>query len=174
MEYRRQFCPGGTFFFTVVTEKRRPILVENIDRLRAAVRRIRTDRPFEIEAAVVLPDHLHMVWTLPEGDSDYSTRWNLIKRCFSTGLPALTTSRSQRAKREKGLWQRRFWEHQIRDEQDWRNHLDYIHFNPVKHGYVQRAIDWPYSSFKRYVRQRFYESDWGQSGEIILPEMELE
>ena len=174
MDYRRLFSPGGTFFFTVVTHHRKPVLVANIDRLRAAVRRVKADRPFSIDAAVVLPDHLHMVWTLPEGDADYSMRWNLIKRHFSAGFPAQAVSASKRTKREKGIWQRRFWEHQIRDEQDWRNHLDYIHFNPVKHGHVQQAIDWPYCSFRRYVRQGFYEPDWGQSSDPVLPDMEFE
>jgi len=174
MDYRRMFCPGGTFFFTVVTEKRRPILIENIGRLRAAFRHIKVRRPFDIEAAVVLPDHLHMIWALPEGDTDYSTRWSLIKRYFSAGLRAQATSPSQYTRREKGIWQRRFWEHQIRDERDWRNHFDYIHFNPVKHGLVLQAGDWPYSSFQRYVRQGFYAADWGTHCTAILPEMTFE
>jgi putative transposase len=137
MQYRRSFLPGGTFFFTVVTADRRPSFAEqeNIATLREAFRTIRLQRPFRLDAAVVLPDHLHCIWTLPPGDADFSTRWR--------------------------LWQHRYWEHMLRDETDYRHHVEYIHFNPVKHGYVKAPLDWPYSSFRRYVKAGVYPPDWG-------------
>jgi putative transposase len=161
MDYRRQHQDGATYFFTPVTEKRRPILVEHIDRLRDAFRQVRDRRHFIIEGIVILPDHLHTLWMLPREDSDYSMRWQQIKRCFSAGLPAKPSNRSQFSKREKGIWQRRFWEHCIRDEEDWRRHLDYIHYNPVKHGFVARVADWPFSSFHRFVEKGWYDQEWG-------------
>jgi putative transposase len=112
---------------------------------------------------VILPDHLHVLFQLPEGDSDYSTRWMSIKRGFSSGFEARATSRSKQTKREKGIWQRRFWEHRIRDEDDWRRHMDYIHFNPVKHGYCAAAREWRYSSFRRCVANGLYDADWGRA-----------
>ncbi len=161
MDYRRARMPGATYFFTVVTESRRPLLVENIERLRNAFRHARAKRPFHIDAIVILPDHLHTLISLPEGDNDYSSRWMIIKRKFSSALPAMPSTRSQASKREKGVWQRRFWEHCIRGEADWKNHMDYIHYNPVKHGNVQRVCDWPYSSFHRCVQKGWYRRDWG-------------
>jgi putative transposase len=161
MEYRRAWMPGSTYFFTVVTEYRRPLLIEHIDRLRNAFRHVRSKYPFSIDAIVVLPDHLHTVWTLPEGDSNYATRWMQIKRKFSSGLPANPVSPSKASKREKGIWQRRYWEHCIRDEKDWQNHMDYIHHNPVKHGYAKQVRDWPFSSFHRLVERGWYAEDWG-------------
>jgi len=159
MEYRRYYEPGARYFFTVVTANRNPLLIENIDRLRAAFKTCINRHPFEVEAIVVLPDHLHTIWKLPEGDVDFSKRWMVIKRCFSSGLPTVKISKSKTNKREKGIWQRRFWEHYIRDENDWRNHMDYIHFNPVKHGYVDCPKDWPHSSFQQAVDKGWYESD---------------
>jgi putative transposase len=119
--------------------------------------------PFETVAICILPDHLHAVWALPQGDSDYSTRWSVIKAGFSRGLyePAQQRSASKRARRERGLWQRRYWEHAIRNDADLERHVDYIHFNPVKHGHVLRVIDWPYSSFHRYVAQGALPAEWG-------------
>ena len=143
MQYRRFYQPGACYFFTVVTANRTPILIDNIERLRSAFRLCMSRYPFEIEAIVVLPDHLHTLWRLPEGDADFSKRWMVIKRKFSSGLPACNVSDSQNKKREKGIWQRRFWEHCIRDEDDWRHHFDYIHYNPVRHGLVSRTKDWP-------------------------------
>ena len=157
MQYRRFYQSGARYFFTVVTENREPLLIENIERLRAAFRLCLSRYPFEIEAIVVLPDHLHTVWRLPEGDADFSRRWMVIKRKFSAGLPSRVVSDSKTKKREKGIWQRRFWEHCIRDENDWRRHVDYIHFNPVKHGYVSAPQDWLYSSFNQAVRKGWYE-----------------
>ncbi len=117
--------------------------------------------PFVIDAIVIMPDHLHTVWTLPEGDSDYPTRWGLIKGGFSRALPATERlSKSRKQKGERGIWQRRFWEHVIRDENDYQRHVDYIHYNPVKHGFVKRPVDWRYSSIHRYIRQGILTSDW--------------
>jgi len=130
-DYRRAYIPGGCFFFTVVTHHRQPLFAEgrNIDRLRDGFRRAMAKHPFRIDAIVILPDHLHSVWRLPEGDADFSLRWRLVKHYLAAGVPAATNRRG-----EKLVWQRRFWEHAIRDEEDWRNHIDYIHYNPVKHG----------------------------------------
>jgi len=154
MEYRRSFLPGGTFFFTVVTGDRKPLFSEptNITTLRSAFRKIQVQRPFTLEAAVVLPDHLHCIWTLPPGDADFSTRWRLIKTWF--------TKHCDWGRGERGLWQHRYWEHILRDETDYRRHIEYIHFNPVKHGYVKAPMDWPYSSFRRYVKTGMYPPDW--------------
>jgi len=166
-EYRRNWTPGGSYFFTLaLADRSSGLLVREIDRLRDAVRQVRVRWPFRIDAWVVLPDHLHAVWTLPPGDADYATRWRLIKSNFSRGLPTdEPRSQSRIAKGERGLWQRRYWEHGIRDERDYQRHLDYVHFNPVKHGHVARVADWPYSTFARYVRDGCYPSDWGGGGE---------
>ncbi|WP_297529382.1 REP-associated tyrosine transposase [Thiohalobacter sp.] len=174
MNYRRARQAGGCFFFTVVTHHRQPLLVEHIDRLRQAFRRVIHRHPFRIDAIVVMPDHLHAMWTLPESDTDYSTRWALIKRGFSIGLPARADSVSRISKREKGIWQRRFWEHRIRDQADWERHLDYIHFNPVKHGLVPSAGDWPYSSFHRLVARGWYPEDWGREEPARIAGLDFE
>jgi putative transposase len=161
--YRRSFIPGGCFFFTVnLADRRLRLLTENIEALRSAFREIRRRHPFAIDAMVVLPDHLHAVWTLPEGDRDFSTRWRLIKSTFSRNLGAgEPISASRAAKRERGIWQRRYWEHTIRDEDDFGRHIDYVHINPVKHGLVERVRDWQYSSFHRMVQLGIYPEDWG-------------
>ena len=176
MDYRRYYQPGGSCFFTVVTHDRRPILTteENIQRLRRAFRHVRTKHPFHIDAIVVLPDHLHTVWRLPEGDADFSTRWRKIKHYFSIGASKGVVSSSQQHKREKGVWQRRFWEHALRDEHDWRRHIDYIHYNPVKHGHVLTAGQWPFSSFHKAVKMGWYEPDWGASEPDVIRGIELE
>ena len=164
MHYRRNQQPGACYFFTLVTYQRQPLLTQkNIDRLRLAFKREMQKRPFNIEAIVILPDHLHALWVLPENDNDYSTRWSNIKRFFSIGCEQSLSkiSNSRQNKREKNIWQRRFWEHTIRDQQDWRKHMDYIHYNPVKHGYVESPADWPYSSFKHNVAKGWYSDDWG-------------
>jgi putative transposase len=168
-DYRRNFIAGGSFFFTVnLAERRLRLLTEHIDELRAAVRETRRRHPFSIDAMVVLPDHLHSVWTLPEGDSDFSTRWRLIKSTFSRGLPTHERiAESRAAKGERGIWQRRYWEHTIRDENDFARHVDYIHINPVKHGLVTPVKDWPYSSFHRMVRLGVYPEDW--AGDVSTP-----
>jgi putative transposase len=160
--YRRNFVPGAGYFFTVnLANRRLGLLVENIGLLRAAFRSVREQHPFTIEAAVALPDHLHVIWTLPDRDADFALRWRLIKSAFSHGLArseAISASRS--AKGERGIWQRRYWEHTPRDQDDFSRHLDYIHFNPVKHGHATRARDWPYSSFRRWVKLGAYPRDW--------------
>ena len=160
--YRRNFVAGGCFFFTVnLADRRRQLLTENIDALRTALRETQRHHPFSIDAIVVLPDHLHTVWTLPEGDADFSMRWRLIKTSFSRNLaPGEPVSGSRAAKGERGIWQRRYWEHTIRDEKDFERHIDYVHINPVKHGLVTRVRDWPYSSFHRMVKLGVYPEDW--------------
>ncbi len=161
MQYRRVRSDGGCYFFTVVTHHRRPILTENIDLLRQAFRVVMQQYPFQIDGIVVMPDHLHCIWQLPKQDGDYSKRWSIIKRHFSTRLPNMADRASLKNKHERGIWQRRFWEHAIRDDNDWQRHMDYLHFNPVKHGYVRRVGDWPYSSFPRCVEKGWYPTDWG-------------
>jgi putative transposase len=162
MHYRRSLVAGGTWFFTVnLADRRHDYLIRHIDVLRQAVRLTRSRHPFEIIAMVVLPDHLHAIWTLPPGDANYPLRWALIKSVFPRSLPQTEFIReSHLAKRERGIWQRRYWAHQIRDEADWQAHVDYSHFNPVKHGYVQRVSEWPFSSFHRYVHQGLLPPDW--------------
>ncbi|MGA4323193.1 REP-associated tyrosine transposase [Ectopseudomonas hydrolytica] len=161
--YRRERISGATYFFTVtLADRRSRILVEEIALLRRIYGEANKRMPFKTVAICVLPDHLHAVWELPEDDLDYSLRWALIKSHFSRALPAMATvSASKIRKREKGIWQRRFWEHRIRDEDDLARHVDYIHFNPVKHGLVSQVGDWPYSSFHRYVAHGLLSADWG-------------
>lgn len=146
-EYRRNYQPGGTYFFTVNLQNRRQkLLTENYQLLLSSVKQVQETRPFEIKAQVVLPDHLHTIWKLPDGDHDFSTRWKMIKANFSRGLPKTVGALPRRAG-ERGIWQRRFWEHLIRDEKDLEKHVGYIRYNPVKHGYVKIADDWPYFVF---------------------------
>jgi len=165
--YRRNFVPGGTFFFTVTLANRSSkVLVDHVDLLRNALRVARQERPFVIDAIVILPDHLHVIFTLPPGDSDFSGRWRRIKGHFSSALIDASTQLKRKPNGDLALWQRRFWEHTIRDEADFARHVDYIHFNPVKHGLVQRVHDWPYSSFHRYVKEGILPDDWaGDAGE---------
>jgi len=165
--YRRATIEGGTFFFTVVlADRSSELLVKHIERLREVYRGVQARLPFETNAICILPDHLHVLWTLPPGDRDFSSRWSQIKTGFSRGLPAVRLrSSSQVQRRETGIWQRRFWEHAIRDDADFERHVDYIHFNPAKHGYVTRVCDWPYSSFHRYVKNALLSADWG--GDLV-------
>jgi putative transposase len=172
--YRRATAGGSSYFFTVVAYRRQPILCDDAIRnaLRAAIARVRIARPFEIDAWVLMPDHLHCIWTLPEGDADFSSRWMKIKRSVSLACGedyrrADLLSASKLKHRESTIWQRRFWEHQIRDEVDFARHVDYIHFNPVKHGHVQQVADWPYSTFHRYVRDGVYAREWGGAKEVM-------
>ncbi len=163
-DYRRVRIPGGTYFFTVNLLERYPndLLVRHIDALRKAVQQTRERHPFHVDAWVVLPDHLHTVWTLPEGDADFANRWRTIKQHFSRALDATERRSIVRLRRgERGIWQRRFWEHAIRDERDFAAHVDYVHINPVKHGYVERVQDWPFSTFRRFVKAGIYPLDWG-------------
>ena len=167
VNYRRNFVSGGTFFFTVtLADRRSKALVDHIDLLRNALRAARRERPFVIDAIVILPDHLHAIFTLPPGDSDFSGRWRRIKGHFSSALIDASIELKRRPNGDLALWQRRFWEHTIRDEGDFERHVDYIHFNPVKHALVQRVRDWSYSSFHRYVREGTLPDDWaGDAGE---------
>jgi putative transposase len=168
-QYRRAKVSGFTFFFTVVlADRSSTLLVDQIDRLRKAYRLVGEHRPFETVAICVLPDHIHAIWSLPEGDADFSSRWSLIKSGFSRGLQDKPRSPSKIVKREKGIWQRRFWEHAIRNDRDLDRHVDYIHFNPVKHGRVTRVVDWPHSSFHRYVERGELPADWGGDMTEIL------
>ena len=153
--YIRPDQPGATVFFTAcLADRGSDLLVREFDRLRAAVRTTRAERPFGIEAWVVLPDHMHCVWRLPDGDSDFSTRWSLIKAQFTLSFDVEHRRASHIKRRERGLWQRRFWEHHIRDEVDFLAHVRYCWINPVKHGLVSDPGDWPYSSYHRDVRER--------------------
>ena len=160
--YRRAFVPGGCWFFTVnLLDRRQTLLVDEIELLREAVTATRQSLTFTIDAFVVLPDHLHAVWSLPPGDSDFSTRWRLIKNRFARALPKQEARGAVRvARNERGIWQRRFWEHLIRDEADYARHIEYCYINPLEHGLVTRVRDWPYSSFHRDVRAEVFPLDW--------------
>jgi putative transposase len=167
--YRRLKLEGGTFFFTLaLADRRSDRLVSHIDRLRRSYGIMQQRLPVETLAICILPDHLHALWQLPEDDADFASRWSLFKSGFSRGLPAAKSrSSSKVAKREKGIWQRRYWEHAIRNEADFERHVDYIHYNPVKHGLVTRIADWPHSSFHRYVEQGILPADWaGDAAEL--------
>ena len=171
-DYRRNRVPGGTYFFTVnLLDRRSDLLVTEIEALRAAVRRVRASAPFHIDAWVVLPEHMHSIWTLPEGDSDYSGRWKAIKANFSKQLPPTERRSANRlARGERGVWQRRFWEHTIRDDRDYAAHMDYAHFNPVKHGLVNSVADWPFSTFCHCVAKGLYPEAW-LGGNQELPQL---
>jgi putative transposase len=167
-EYRRHYVPGAMVFFTVVTHERRKLFEYELARrcLREAIAVVRAKRPFTMDAIVVLPDHLHTIWTLPENDNDFSVRWRRIKAEFTERFLAAGGQEGERSasrlkRKERGIWQRRFWDHVIRDELDFERHLDYIHFNPVKHGYAKGPRDWPFSSFQRWVDFGVYEANWG-------------
>jgi len=168
--FRRSVVPGATYFFTVNTYQRIKVLTgEPFYRaLKQALRQVMAKHRFEIDAFVLLPDHIHCIWTLPPDDGDYAMRWNIVKRLVSQAtrneiVPLLSASRIKR--KELGLWQRRFWEHQIRDDDDFAMHVDYIHWNPMKHGYVSRVVDWPYSSFHQYLRNGVYPENWAGTAE---------
>jgi putative transposase len=165
-DYRRNRISGATYFFTVnLRDRRSNLLVVRIDVLRHAVRTVRRRYPFHIDAWVVLSDHMHCLWTLPEGDADFPRRWRDIKTVFSKSLPATEQRSAVMLERgERGIWQRRYWEHTIRDDRDYAAHMDYIHFNPVKHGLVEHAADWPFSSFQRCVTMGLYPAHWPGGG----------
>jgi len=174
--YQRVFVPGGTFFFTVVTERRAPPFgrISARSLLGNVMRECLTRYPLEVLAIVLLPDHLHSLWTLPSRDDRYSLRWRWIKREFTRlwladGGAEQPLSASRVSQRRRGVWQRRYWEHMIRDEVDLEAHFDYIHYNPVKHGYAQRPCDWPWSSFHRWVRAGHYPVDWAAGSLPDLP-----
>jgi putative transposase len=161
--YRRAGLDGGTFFFTAtLADRSGDLSTSEIDRFRSVYRTVTMRYPFETIAICILPDHLHAIWSLPENDRDFAMRWMLIKSGFSRGLPAAADrSSSKLAKREKGIWQRRYWEHAIRDDRDLERHVEYTHYNPVKHGLVSHVQDWPHSSFHRFVERGLLPSDWG-------------
>jgi putative transposase len=161
-EFRRVRLAGATYFFTVaLLDRGSGLLVEHIELLRLAVRKAKAARPFHIDAWVVLPDHMHCVWILPQGDGDYSTRWKNIKAEFSRSLEETEYRSPVRVKKgERGIWQRRFWEHTIRGDTDYFSYIDYVHLNPYKHGLVAHVKDWPYSSFHKYVKEGVYPVDW--------------
>jgi putative transposase len=168
--YLRSKTPGGTFFFTLVTFQRRRLFAspKNLEMLNNIIAEVRNEYPFTLDAWVLLPDHLHCLWTLPPKEADYSKRWGLIKARFTKAIASeagrsalLTGSRIRHA--ESTIWQRRFWEHQIRDERDLRMHLDYIHYNPVRHGMVTSPWKWPHSSFREFVRRNLYQVNWGEN-----------
>lgn len=171
--YKRIWVPGGCYFFTVnlADRENNSFLVDHIDVLRRTFKAVQTSHPFVMDAIVVLPEHLHCIWRLPQGDKRFDLRWGMIKAAFSRSFAIEEcVSATRLRRRERGIWQRRYWEHAIRDEQDWRNHVDYIHYNPVKHGHVMRARDWPHSSFHKYMNKGMYPDDWvsTESGELDL------
>lgn len=166
--YVRYRMKGATYFFTVVTFERQPILTtsKGIPCLRQAFRRVKSERPFETLAICILPDHLHVIWKLPLGDDDFSTRWRFIKSYFTRSFTVENNSKNDRSasrarSREQSIWQRRFWERLIRDDDELRKCMDYVHFNPLKHGLIERLSDYPWSSFHRYVQQGIYDRGWG-------------
>lgn len=178
-DYLRTHLNGGTYFFTVVTYMRYPIFEEeiSINLLKKCFQNVMKIHPFNLDAIVILPDHLHTIWTLPDSESDYSTRWNLIKGSFSRsygGSNSRKITESMQKKGEKGIWQRRFWEHLIRNQEDFNRHCDYIHYNPVKHGLVNSPSEWEFSSFKKFVEKGIYNKDWGKVIKGYLVEMDLE
>jgi putative transposase len=176
MRYRRMKLEGASYFFTLVTEHRQPLFrnAAVVRLFQNAVAEVRARHPFALQGQVILPDHLHALWTLPDGDAAYSTRWRLIKSSFTRALlrnqTAAVPSESRRSKAEQAVWQRRFWEHLIRDDSDFAAHLDYIHFNPVRHGLAAAPRDWPYSTFREWVARGIYDPDWGSSVPPELPD----
>ena len=169
--YRRAWHPGGTYFFTVNLLQRQDndLLIRHVALLRNAVRSVRQRHPFRVHGWVVLPDHLHCVIELPKDEADFAVRWRLIKGTFSKGL-SITEQRSEvrMARGERGIWQRRYWEHMVRDEADFRAHMDYIHINPLKHGLVKQVSEWPYSTFHQLVEKGVYPADWAGGEEDKL------
>jgi len=175
-DYRRLRIPGATYFFTVnLLDRRSDLLVAHIAELREAVRAVRAKWPFHIDAWVVLPEYMHCLWTMPEDDSDFPRRWQEIKISFAKSLPKIEPRSARMVRRrERGVWQRRYWEHAIRDDRDYAVHMDYVHFNPVKHGLTETPGDWPFSTFLRCVAAGLYPADWvpfgaepGEAGERL-------
>ena len=176
MRYRRVLLPGATYFFTLVAHKRAKLFADaaNVDRWRTAVAKVRSKRPFVIEAEVILPDHLHVLWTMPDGDADYATRIRLVKTEFTKSLTlgglVASVNKSRVQKGEREIWQRRYFEHTIRDERDFQARFDYIHYNPVKHALVNRAADWPHSTFQLCVSNGIYDPWWGSDDMPPMPD----
>ena len=165
--YKRVCVKSGTYFFTLVTYKRKPVFAheENILHLKKAFSHVNEKHPFAIKAIVILPDHIHTIWTLPKETSDYSTRWRLIKHFFS--CQNINSS-------DNKIWQPRFWEHLIRNEDDLKNHIDYIHFNPVKHSLVTSPIEWQHSTFKSFFERGLYEENWGIQTPLNIKNLHIE
>lgn len=171
VNYRRSRIPGGTYFFTVTLLNRNSnVLIKHANVLRDAIARTKQQRPFQLKAIVALPDHLHAIWTLPEGDDDYPGRWKAIKSTFCRSLIKAGVQLGQNEKGEYDLWQRRYWEHTISDELDLQRHVDYIHYNPVKHGYVSCPGDWRYSTFHKYVARGLLPPNWTGGSNIPEPD----
>jgi putative transposase len=178
-QYHRSYIKGGTYFFTVVTYERRQILtsVEARELLHSAWVDVCQRFPFKTIAVCLLPTYIHCIWSLPDRDANYSVRWKEIKRLFSKGYlsqigPGEIRSASCLKRGEAAIWQRRFWEHTIKDQDDLNRHIDYIHYNPVKHGFVDRVSEWPWSSFHRFVKAGYYEEYWGESVACNVIELE--
>ncbi len=166
--YRRYRVAGGSYFFTLKTERNAPLFASDANRrlLGVVFREMKKKWPVEVEAIILLPDHLHAIWTLPTGDDEYPKRWGWLKKEFTqryleSGGVEQQRSSSRKQNRRRGVWQRRYWEHTLKDEDDFETYFDYIHWNPVKHGYVECPVDWPHSSFHRWVECGFYGSNWG-------------
>lgn len=166
--YRRAYEKGATYFFTVnLLDRRSSLLVDNIHLLTKAFRKVRQSYPFQIDALVILPEHLHAVITLPTNDHDFSIRWRYIKGEFSRCLTlSQTTTAANKSRRERGIWQKRFWEHKIRNRKDYNNHINYCYYNPVKHGYVSDVSDWKYSTFHRDVKRGLFQEGWAASSDF--------
>lgn len=167
MRYRRTHTKGGTYFFTVnLKDRKSTLLTDKIDLLRGVMNHVKRYHPFRLEAMVVMPEHMHTIITLPADDNNYSMRWSLIKSGFSRQISCHEfIGQSREKKRERGIWQRRYWEHLIRDNNDLKAHIDYIHFNPVKHGCVTKPSDWPFSTIHRYIEKEIIDINWGCSYE---------
>jgi putative transposase len=162
--YKRHRMPGGTYFFTVVLANRNDsILIDHVPELTSVIQLVKTKRPFGMNAWVILPDHMHCLWTLPRHDADYPGRWWAIKSLFTRRYRRLHGGNTRK------IWQNRYWEHAIRDQADFDRHRDYIHFNPVRHGYVSRAMDWPCSSFRYYADKGLYSTEWGSDDSVSIP-----
>lgn len=162
MEYRRTIVKGAVYFFTLnLRDRKSDLLIKEIDKLRLAFNKVIRKHPFKIEGIVILPDHLHFMFKLPSNDGDYPLRIRLIKSAFTHQIEGNEyTNPSRDKKKERGIWQRRYWEHLIRDERDFESHLNYIYYNPVKHGYVKRVINWPYSSIHRDIKLGIFPVNW--------------
>ncbi|WP_250655551.1 REP-associated tyrosine transposase [Alkalimarinus coralli] len=170
--YRRNFVAGGTYFFTVTLKNRKTTyLTDYIDELRNAFRLCRNKQFFTIDAIVILPDHLHTIWGLPEGDIDYPSRWRFIKSSFTRNIRKSGVPLNANKHGGFDVWQRRYWEHTIKSQEDYNRHIDYIHYNPVKHGYVENPTNWPWSSFHSFVKKGVLEPEWGS---VITPEADFD
>ncbi len=163
MQYRRTDIEGACYFFTINLENRKSsLLIDKFSHLRDVINHVKQKHPFKLDALVIMPEHFHMMITLPENDNNFANRIMLIKSGFSRKIPKTEDiNRSRIHKRERGIWQRRYWEHFIRDEKDYERHVDYIHYNPVKHGYVKKAVDWKYSTIHKYIELGVYDKNWG-------------